>query len=403
MGRLADIRTLNRHLVAAEDEKILKILAMVDAMPQRGEADSLIEPLRARLAQLKLRRPMNAPRLLFIPLDPVLAPAPAWRRGALSVPRTVVPCLARQVTRLEPRLMHEVSDAIGGAMTDEQHVVRRVGARLWPRAAEVLATAPVPEDWAAATGLNEADHATIRAAVVLVLRHAAVIAGQVDADPPDTAVLAAILTEAADQPDALGVLIRVILHWVPAAAGLVLSYTSAHFAPTGLPGRTATERAVEYVLDGIEAAQEAARPGVAGLDRLRRTVAMLDELEAASIDRPTRSARIAATRARVDDACRGQFQVLLRDTVATRLESGLPRTPEAVAVLEGAARDVRRFEHTARRITGSDHYDKQLRGLVGALVPDGTDDAEARVDRLRLAEILLGPEKALQMLMDAEK
>ena len=57
-SRLAEIRALNRHLVSAQDAKILKVVAMVDALPQRGEADNLIEPLRARLAQLRPGRPL---------------------------------------------------------------------------------------------------------------------------------------------------------------------------------------------------------------------------------------------------------------------------------------------------------------------------------------------------------
>ncbi len=65
-----------------------------------------------------------------------------------------------------------------------------------------------------------------------------------------------------------------------------------------------------------------------------------------------------------------------------------------------AARDVRRFEHVARRINRSDHYDRQLRGTIDGLARRAADDNEARVDRLRLAEILLGSEKALQMLME---
>jgi len=402
-GRLAEIRALNRHLVSAQDAKILKIVAMVDALPERGEADTLIAPLRTRLAQLRPRRPMNAPRLLFIPLDPVLVPAAQWRRGTLTVPRTVVPCLARQIARLAPPLLDAVAEEIVGATTDDQMVVRRVGGRLWPLAAEVLAAAPMPEDWDSATGLTVADHAAIRAAVVLVLRHAKAIAGQVDADPPGGEVIAGILSQAAAEPEAMGVLISVILHWVPAAASQVLGITSAHSAPTGLPGRNATERAVEHVLDRIETEQQESQAGVAGLPRLRRTIAMLDELEVGSADRPARSARIAATRARVDSACRGRFQALLQDTVAGRLSAGLPQTPHDVATLEAAARDLRRFEHVARRISGSDHYDRQLRALVSGLAPDKADDPQARVDRLRLAEVLLGPEQAMQMLLEAEK
>ena len=59
-GRLGEIRSLNRHLVSAQDVKILKVVAMVDALPARGDADSLIAPLRPRLAQLRPRRPLSA-------------------------------------------------------------------------------------------------------------------------------------------------------------------------------------------------------------------------------------------------------------------------------------------------------------------------------------------------------
>jgi len=75
-SRLAEIKALNRHLVSAQDAKILKVVAMVDALPVRGEADNLIEPLRARLAQLRLIRPLGMGHLLFMPLDPVLVPTP---------------------------------------------------------------------------------------------------------------------------------------------------------------------------------------------------------------------------------------------------------------------------------------------------------------------------------------
>ena len=44
-----------------------------------------------------------------------------------------------------------------------------------------------------------------------------------------------------------------------------------------------------------------------------------------------------------------------------------------------------------------------IEACAAALAPNAGDDSESRVDRLRLAEILLGPEKALQMLMEAEK
>lgn len=200
----------------------------------------------------------------------------------------------------------------------------------------------------------------------------------------------------------MGVLISALLHWLPGAATQVLDFTSAHAAPTGLPGRTATERAVEHVLDTIEAEQSDPSEGPPSLGRLRQVVEMLDELAAGSSDRPTRSARIAATRGRVDNACRQRFQNQLKGQVVERLAAGLPSSPEEMHTLETAARDLRRFETVARRINNSDHYDRMLRSTMTLLAPRTEGGGQDRVDRLRLAEILLGPEKALQMLVEAD-
>ena len=400
-ARLAEIRALNQHLVSAQDAKILKVVAMVDSLPVRGEADNLIASLRPRLAQLRPRRPMNAVRLLLIPIDLVMVVPTEWRRGALSIPRTAAICLARQFADLDPALMAEVMGQIGGATTDDRLVVGRVGSELWASAAARLSGTAPPADWNVATGLSETDHRAICDAVVLVLRHAPAISRMAEADTPNAKVIAEILTHAATQPEAMGVLISVLLQWVPGAAPHVLSVTSAHAAPTGLPGRAATERAVEHVLEGIEAEQDGPQDSASALPRLRRTVAMLDELQAGSADRPTRTARIAATRAKVDSACRDRFQAQLQETVANRLAGGLPQESADIVTLEAAARDIRRFENVARRISGSDHYDRQLRTTIATLLPRSADDNESRVDRLRLAEILLGPEQALQMLLDA--
>jgi hypothetical protein len=402
-SRLAEIKVLNRHLVSAQDAKILKVVAMVDALPQRGEADTLIEPLRARLAQLRPSRPLAMGRLLFMPLDPVLVTAPHWQRGALTVPRTAVPCLIRQVTALDPALAAEIGAQVAGARTDDEALILRVGPRLWARAAELLATAPPPADWAASTGLSPADHTVLRRIVVAVLRQAPAIARQVPRRPPDRVAISEILADAAAEPETMGVLIGVMMHWVPSAAPIILSLTSAHGAPTGLPGRTATERAVEHVLDTIEAEPMVAPDGGPGLDRLRRTAAMLEELAEGSADRPARSARIAATRARIDTACRTRFEASLQERVVTPLAAPLAEQAEVTGALEDAAREMRRFEQVARRINNSDAYDRMLRNTRPLLAPRPGDDPQARVDRLRLAEILLGPEQALQMLLEAEQ
>lgn len=422
-GKAADIRALHRHLVSARDEKILQVVAMVDALPHRGQADALIAPLRPRLAELQPRRPLHFGRLLFMPLNPVVIPGPKWRRDSLAVPRTALPCIVRQVGEMAPDLVDDITRQIDGGMADDRLLLLRVGPKLWPQAARLLGQAPPPDDWESATGLSQADHGAIRRTIVLVLEHAVVIATQMDADEPDADAIGQILQQAAlSSAEALSTLITVLLHWVPAAAPLVMSATSAHASPAGVAGRVASERAVEFVLDALDSDQLANNDGPAGLDRLRRTVALLDGLADQSGDRPSRAARISATRARIDAACRERFADVLQNDVLKRIggtpaavadalgESGMPGTgagrgagrgamdAEAVGLLEASARQLRNFEQVARRVNRSDHYDKLLRDTAALLAPVAGEDEFARIDRLRLAEILLGPETALSML-----
>ena len=88
------LRELQHSLATAQDGQIERVVAMVDALPQRGAADRLIAPIRPRLAQLRPARPLRFCRLLFLPLDPLVVPPTKWRRASLTLPRTVLEPLA---------------------------------------------------------------------------------------------------------------------------------------------------------------------------------------------------------------------------------------------------------------------------------------------------------------------
>src|SRR5271154_5358190 len=147
------IREVSRGLADARDEQILKVVAMVDAMPDRGAADQLIAPLRGRLAQLRPPRPLRFARLLFMPLDPLIVPAPRWRAEQSTIPRSAIPSLAAAVaTGLGP-VGQKGAAVIEGRTTWDADVIAAAGARLWQPAAELLADAKQPPDWEA-TGLG---------------------------------------------------------------------------------------------------------------------------------------------------------------------------------------------------------------------------------------------------------
>ena len=76
-----ELRRLRRDLSMAADEQIARVVAMLDRLPDRGEADQVLDPLRPRLRTLKPPRPLTLARLLFMPLEGALVAPTAWRRG----------------------------------------------------------------------------------------------------------------------------------------------------------------------------------------------------------------------------------------------------------------------------------------------------------------------------------
>ncbi len=67
-----EIRAVTREVAGADDARVMRIVATVDAMSARGPADELIVPVRHRLAALRPPRPLRFARLLFYPLDPLI-------------------------------------------------------------------------------------------------------------------------------------------------------------------------------------------------------------------------------------------------------------------------------------------------------------------------------------------
>ena len=54
------LRTLHRDLAAAQDDQIHRVLTIIDALAERGDADKLIAPLRGRIAELRPRRKLSS-------------------------------------------------------------------------------------------------------------------------------------------------------------------------------------------------------------------------------------------------------------------------------------------------------------------------------------------------------
>ncbi len=108
---------------------------------------------------------------------------------------------------------------------------------------------------------------------------------------------------------------------------------------------------------------------------------------------PQRLAALAALRVEADRSCRSRFQASLESELLGVVRSVPAGEPEVVKGLEATARELRRFEREARRIGGAEAYDALLRRAAA-----GVGAAELTVvERVRLVEILAGPEEAMRL------
>jgi hypothetical protein len=154
------IRDLQRTMARANDAHIAEIVTLLDALPDRGAADALLAPLRGRLQQAWPPRSMTFSRLLFTPANAVVVPPAKWRRNGVTLPRIALRCLSAQV-RFALGDTPDIMGALSAVSSSDCAGILRIGAILWPRAAEILASAPIPSDWSEQTGLTATDYVTI--------------------------------------------------------------------------------------------------------------------------------------------------------------------------------------------------------------------------------------------------
>ena len=394
---------VQRKLVQARDEQMAKVVALVDALPQRGDADLLIAPLRPRLAQLAPGRPMTVQRLLFRPLDPVIVPGAQWRPGMAAVPRTALGCLGASVlSRLGPAAAaaRAILAAVppGAAPAAVQEASARAGAAMWPAAAAVLDGLLTPPDWTSATGLPLPCFTVVRDGVAAVLRQATRLAALHAVPPGDAGVaagVAAILASAQAAPAGLEILLAVLLSHGPAAAAVA----------AGTPGTVpaaALDAAVAQSLDRAGDVLVRTLPTVAlgaAATHAADVAALVD-----AVDQPaTRSAlraQAARTRQAADQACQARIAQAAAE-LTPRLPEGLPAgavlDDPAVDRLEATARDVRRLGRAGRQLGHPATYDALLTQVAAQV---GADDNPGltRMDRLRLAELLVGAQAALRLV-----
>jgi hypothetical protein len=401
-----DIRELGRRLAEAPDAEVARAVAVVDQMPLRGGADQLIEPLRPRLGRLRPPRPLRFTRLLFLPLEPLIVPPPRWQHHLPTIPRSALASLAATVRAGIGAEAATIDALILAASSLQAGAVARAGDLLWSRAAALLAVAPPPVGWAE-TGLSLTVYATLARRIGAVLARASLLeelvaeAGAGIAATRLGPVGGMLADVGAECPDALTMLITLLLAKLPQLAAALPGLASELGPLAEAALRKASLDAAEALLTGLES-DGGAEIAMVGCDlaesaqEVRRTVTLLKQL-AERADVPRARARVQAIRQRLDAGCRARFAHAMTTEFLPLLQAPSAGGDAAAAqAREATARHLRELESEARPIGGGEAYDAQLRQAAAAVRAEGARMSLAA--RVRLVEILAGPEAALALL-----
>ncbi len=406
------VRSLSEELLHASDSKLLKVTQMIDRLPDRGEADQLLAPIRGRLAQLRPSRPMTHTRLLFTPLDAVVAAAPKWQPGDLAIPRSLIQPLANLLLpRIPGELPPDLQDADDAALT-------RAGAPLWSAAAAELATLELPADWRTPDwqkmhGLTAAMVIPLVAPLQVILRHAVTLRSlPPHTDPRCEQVLSALLSDAAETaPLGWGLMLALLLEAaapdqvVRSAIAVARNHRSVTVLMAGI------DQAAADTLGRMEALVEEPGPDdLLDAGRMQARVALIGRIERfrrLELRPAPEQRRLARLRQAVSAANRLVFET----TLQARLPgpAAAPRPPqvaactpplaaEAVGALEAEARQLRRFALAAGRLGESDEYGRLLEDAASRYLDAGTSSGLLAADSLRLAELLVGSERAIEIM-----
>ncbi len=396
----ATVRDVVAGLAQARDAQIARVVAMVDGLPERGAADALIAPLRARLAQLRPARPFSFTRLLFSPLDPVIIPGQRWKRGDVGLPRQALAPLGVALQAALPALSRSIEPSACRVAPDDRPAIAALGEELWPAAASAMQQMAVPANWEQASGLAPNDFTDLAAILAAVLGQAPAIE-QLAASrsvPADADIRALLVRTEPQGGLALATMVAVLLSRLPVPSR-VLAIAAESAAASRNP---AADRAMDHTLANLQAtmADGAAEHGDATEAAVEtiRIAALLAGLEDGPTMSPERRQRLEQIRKDADTLCRRRFDHAVAETLqqaSVVLEAELDDA--VLDNLERTARDLRRLESAGRRLGSAEHYDATVLS-VSARFRDPRSGL-GLADRVRLVEILCGPDEALALLL----
>ena len=393
---------ISKRTSMASDSVLQQVVAVLEAVPSRAMLDPIIETARPRLKLLRPPRPITFARILFLPFDGAVVPLKEWSMGSAKLPRPALMPISEAIQTAMGPEAEKISANLGGRNFFDVLQVDSQGRTLWAEAARLAPTLSFPEGLPAA-GLDAAQSRQLLELAAGIWRYADGIweAKLACFSGPSSELVAAALKGPAEEGEAVFSIALLSLLDRAQSPGSVLS-TAARLSP--IASNIADQKVREL--------QNAPLPILPAEDPVRAAhiaaeyVALLKELESILSSRSeARQAVITPLLEKIGEAIKEVTQqIIQRQFLPALNEPNAKRRAAVVLNIEILARALGRLEEAGRRAGRFEAFDKlqvshavKLRSILNGLDGGGLQ----RHDVIRIADILLGAEKAMELAAPA--
>lgn len=384
------------NLANASDENLLRIIAMIDRLPERTKLDYVIDDIRPRLARLRPPRPITIARLLFLPLSGALVNWSAWRQDPASIPRTALKPMMSLLRDLPGSPLAEAEAATQHALFSDLDLVERHGRTVWEAAARLCERITPGSRWAEA-GFTPEDFRAMTRLAAGVWRHAVPLWGILRQGTMPVApdmLRSALAGPAGEGPDVFRAAFRTLLM----QSGSVPSFSAlASGMPPGI-SEIVIQNLEEWIETALTRLNE--QEWFEATDRAEEIGKTLEALALAPFFQiPRRRQQLSAFFWRLEEHCREMLLEILNEEILPALHPKDEAYSDARFItLETYARTARRLEMLGRHFGNDPAYDEIRQRLMKAFSDAEKSSATlgmTAMDLARLSEILLGREKNL--------
>lgn len=379
----------------ASDENLLRIVAMIDRLPDRAKLDAMLDDVRPRLAQLRPPRPLTMMRLLFLPLSGALVDRAAWHQDPASIPRAAIRPIFTLLRDLPNGALTTLAHTPPQAVFSDLELVESFGRPIWGAAAQSGEKLTPGSRWADA-GFSPEDFRIIMRLAVGLWRHAEAIWGvlrQGFAPVSAEMLRAALMGPAGEGPDVFRAAFRTLL----LASGNAATFTAL---TSGMPPGIS-----EIVIQEMEEWIETALPGLNEQDWMvatSRAEEIGKTLEALGLTPffqiPRRRQQLSSFFWRLEEHCREMLREITDEEILPALSPATEAYSDGRFLsVETYARTARRLEILGRHFGNDPAYDEYQQRLARAFATaERTKDqlGITAMDLARLGEILLGRQGA---------